>query len=220
MCVYSMMSIYQGHVRTQCPCTAVCGRLGTFSSSMREPGVILPAAIAVWQRDPDECSHVAILLNTFTRVSLCGRRYRSQHRYAAAERAARCQQQHRRPTEHQLSPLRLAQRIDLKPMMLTTGRGVLLTRAQPGAPPRSLLPRLQRQRLRPGPARQAGLQRIDCVAANPSWQNTAAAVVAQQPALQLAASVLRAVSGFVAAARERFAQAFPQMQDVDKQVNT
>jgi hypothetical protein len=45
-------------------------------------------------------------------------------------------------------------------------------------------------------------------------------VVAQQPALQLAASVLRAVSGFVAAARERFAQAFPQMQDVDKQVNT
>jgi hypothetical protein len=45
-----------------------------------------------------------------------------------------------------------------------------------------------------------------------------AAAVQQQPAFQLAASVIRACQQVVAAGQERLAAAFPQLQNVDKQV--
>jgi hypothetical protein len=59
---------------------------------------------------------------------------------------------------------------------------------------------------------------VQCNAAAASWQASAIAAVQQQPVFQLAASVIGACQQFINAARDKFSQAFPQLQDVDKQV--
>eukprot|EP00879_Flechtneria_rotunda_P007472 GHRR01007838.1.p1 GENE.GHRR01007838.1~~GHRR01007838.1.p1 ORF type:complete len:248 (+),score=67.45 GHRR01007838.1:159-902(+) len=62
---------------------------------------------------------------------------------------------------------------------------------------------------------------VQCNAASTSasglWQASAIAAVQQQPAFQLAASVVAACQQFVNMARQRFHQAFPQLQNVDQQ---
>lgn len=61
--------------------------------------------------------------------------------------------------------------------------------------------------------------RVDAAASSGgSWQASAAAALQQQPAFQLAAAVVGACQRLISSARERFAAAFPQLQNVDKQV--
>jgi hypothetical protein len=60
---------------------------------------------------------------------------------------------------------------------------------------------------------------VQCNAAAASWQASAIAAVQQQPVFQLAASVIGACQQFINVARDKFSQAFPQLQNVDKQVS-
>lgn len=67
--------------------------------------------------------------------------------------------------------------------------------------------------------RPAQRLRVDAAASSgASWQASAAAALQQQPAFQLAAAVVGACQRLISSARERFAQAFPQLQNMDKQV--
>jgi chitinase len=59
---------------------------------------------------------------------------------------------------------------------------------------------------------------VQCNAAAASWQASAIAAVQQQPVFQLAASVIGGLQQFINVARDKFSQAFPQLQNVDKQV--
>eukprot|EP00878_Enallax_costatus_P006018 GHUV01006312.1.p1 GENE.GHUV01006312.1~~GHUV01006312.1.p1 ORF type:complete len:243 (+),score=38.56 GHUV01006312.1:947-1675(+) len=65
--------------------------------------------------------------------------------------------------------------------------------------------------------RRAKALHISCSSASSTWQQAAFAAVQQQPVFQLAASVIGACQQFVQLAREKFSQAFPQLQGVDKQ---
>lgn len=66
--------------------------------------------------------------------------------------------------------------------------------------------------------RRSGVLQVQCNAAAASWQASAIAAVQQQPVFQLAASVIGACQQFINVARDKFSQAFPQLQNVDKQV--
>uniref|UniRef100_A0A383VWV7 Uncharacterized protein n=1 Tax=Tetradesmus obliquus TaxID=3088 RepID=A0A383VWV7_TETOB len=65
--------------------------------------------------------------------------------------------------------------------------------------------------------RRSGVLQVQCNAAAASWQASAIAAVQQQPVFQLAASVIGACQQFINVARNKFSQAFPQLQNVDKQ---
>ncbi|WIA12443.1 hypothetical protein OEZ86_003404 [Tetradesmus obliquus] len=65
--------------------------------------------------------------------------------------------------------------------------------------------------------RRSGVLQVQCNAAAASWQASAIAAVQQQPVFQLAASVIGACQQFINVARDKFSQAFPQLQNVDKQ---
>lgn len=93
--------------------------------------------------------------------------------------------------------------------MLAGSRSGMLAQRQPLSRP--LLPARAPQIRRSVPLR------VQCSAATPSWHSAAFAAVQQQPAFQLAASVIGACQQFINLARERFSQAFPQLQNIDKQ---
>jgi len=58
---------------------------------------------------------------------------------------------------------------------------------------------------------------VNCAAAGSQWQSSIASTLQQQPAFQLAASVVSACQQFVAAVRQQISSAFPQLQSMNKQ---
>lgn len=100
--------------------------------------------------------------------------------------------------------------------MLVSSRASVLSQRQ-GLPLQTRSPIVH---TRSSHVRRAGPVRVSCSSAAASWQQSAFAAVQQQPVFQLAASVIGACQQFVHIAREKFSQAFPQLQNVDKKVRS
>lgn len=67
-------------------------------------------------------------------------------------------------------------------------------------------------------SRRAQPKCIQCTAASPNWPAHISSAVKHQPVFKLAASVVLTCQRMVSIARESFSKAFPQLQNVNKQV--
>jgi hypothetical protein len=80
------------------------------------------------------------------------------------------------------------------------------------------LPRLTSRVPHPVQRRMHRAVLVSCAASGSQWQSSIASTLQQQPAFQLAVSVVSVCQQFVAAVRQQISSAFPQLQSVNKQV--